>query len=81
MWNDTIIESVRHSKQPKLDLSPLKLGCHDIASNEQKRGSIEKIIGQIKYRTIAERLEITEHVAELAKVQPRWLGQAQDAPR
>lgn len=70
MWNDTIIESVRHCKQPKLDLSPLKLGSHDITSSEQKRDAIEKIIGQIKYRTLAERLDITEHVAELAKVKP-----------
>ncbi len=70
MWNDTIIESLRHCKQPQLDLSPLKLGCHDIISSEQKRGAIEAIIGQIKYRTIAERLEITEQIAELAEVQP-----------
>ncbi len=70
MWNDTIIESVRHCKQPQLDLTPLKLGCHGIVSSEQQRSAIETIISQIKYRTLAERLEITEHVAELAKVQP-----------
>jgi peptidoglycan/xylan/chitin deacetylase (PgdA/CDA1 family) len=70
MWNDTIIESVRHCQQSKLDLSPLNLGCHDIASSEQQRGVIQKIISQIKYHPLAKRLEITEHVAELAKVQP-----------
>ena len=70
MWNDTIIESVRHCKQPELNLTSLKLGCHAIASSEQKKRAIEIIISQIKYRSLAKRLEITEQVAELAKIHP-----------
>ena len=70
MWNDTIIESVRLSKAPVLDLSSLGLGHHCIESVNEKTAAIANLIGQIKYRPSQERITITERLAQLAKVWP-----------
>ena len=70
MWNDTIIESVRQSKAPVMDLSSLGLGHHCIESVHEKTAAIANLIGQIKYRPSEERIIITERLAHMAKVQP-----------
>lgn len=70
MWNDTIIESIRQSKAPVLDLSSLGLGQHCIGSVDEKKTAIASVIGQVKYRLSEERITITERLAHLAKVRP-----------
>ena len=69
MWNDAIIESVRHGEAPILDLSSLGLGRHAAASIDEKKAMIASLIGQIKYRTFEERITVTEQLARLAGVQ------------
>jgi peptidoglycan/xylan/chitin deacetylase (PgdA/CDA1 family) len=69
MWNDTIIESIRRSKVPVLDLSSLGLGHHAIVSVDGKKNAIATLIGQVKYRPFEERIIITEQLAHLAEVQ------------
>ena len=68
MWNDGIIETVRSSKAPLLDLSPLGLGSHHLGSIDQRRAAIAAIIGQVKYRPVAERVVIVEEIARIAQV-------------
>jgi peptidoglycan/xylan/chitin deacetylase (PgdA/CDA1 family) len=68
MWNDTIIEAVRGSSGPSLDLSSIGLGCHPIASPDAKRAAIEAIISQIKYLPMAERIRMTEKLAQVSGV-------------
>ena len=68
MWNDSIIESVRQCTTPVLDLSSLELGRHLLNSQEERRAAIAALIGQIKYRPIQERHELTERMHELAEV-------------
>ena len=68
MWNDTIIEAVRGSTGPMLDLSIIGLGSHPIASPDAKRGAIESIIAQIKYLPVTERICITEDLAKASRV-------------
>lgn len=67
MWNDTVIESIRLCQQDNLDLNPLRLGMHDIASLAQKRSAIQSVIGKIKYLPVAERVKITDQIAEIAR--------------
>ena len=69
MWNDAIIESVRHCKAPVLDLSSLDLGHHALASIGEKKAAINSLISQIKYRTFEERVIVTDQLARLAGVQ------------
>lgn len=70
MWNDTVIESIRHCQQPTLDLDRLQLGRHSIRNSAEKKQAIENIIGQIKYMAIIERTDTTAAIAEAAGITP-----------
>ena len=70
MWNDTIIESIRKCPMPVLDLEKLKMGYHEVANPERKRSAIENLISQIKYLSVAERLDRTEKIAEATQIKP-----------
>ena len=74
MWNDSVIESVRHCAQGSLDLSDVALpgagdSRFDITSPEQQRQAIGAIIGRIKYAPMADRVALSEAVAQRAAVQ------------
>ena len=69
MWNDTIIETVRSCQAAVLDVSSLGLGSHALNTVAAQQAAIAALIGQIKYRPVAERIAITEDIARLAKVQ------------
>lgn len=70
MWNDTVIESLRLCQKDSLDLTPLELGRHDIATASAKRNAIQSIIGKIKYLPIAERVKLSNQIAEIAGTRP-----------
>lgn len=70
MWNDTLVEALRAFTGPELDLSSLALGRYAIGSPLEKRRAIATLIQQIKYRSVAQRIAITGHIAQLARVQP-----------
>lgn len=69
MWNDTVVESIRACGLPVLDLSSLSLGLHTLGTIDNRRAAIARLIGQIKYRSIEERIAITRQIATLAHVQ------------
>ncbi len=69
MWNDTIIETVRGTTSPLLDLSSLNLGQHPVSTLAERRAAIGALINQIKYRPVAQRISVTEQIASLARVQ------------
>lgn len=68
MWNDSIIESVRLYGGSSLDVSDLGLGRHACSSIAERRATIGTLIGEIKYRPVAERISITEKIAQLCGV-------------
>lgn len=70
MWNDTIVESVRACQQAMLDLASLDLGRYELNSIDTRRAAISSLIDQIKYRSVDERISVTEQIAHLAAVQP-----------
>lgn len=49
MWNDTIIEMLRHHKQPELDLREIGLGCYRVSSNTLRLRAIASIIQEIRH--------------------------------
>lgn len=66
MWNDTIIETVRACK----DLSVIEVdGLPRFACND-KIAAITTLVNHIKYRSVAERVSLTEEIAQLANIQP-----------
>lgn len=68
MWNDTIIEAVRRCAKSDLDLRELDLESVPLRSLEDRKHAIGKLIDKIKYRPVADRVEITERIAILAEV-------------
>lgn len=57
MWNDVIVETVRTLRGDELDLEPLGLGRHRIATHEEKRVAIAAILRQLKHLPSPERSE------------------------
>lgn len=49
MWNDSIIESVRHWPEPVIDLSELGLGIMKCETEQEKVHTISNILGTIKH--------------------------------
>jgi peptidoglycan/xylan/chitin deacetylase (PgdA/CDA1 family) len=73
MWNDTVIESIRLTRLPVLHLQSVLgpgLGDVPVGSVVEKQAAIDAVIGQLKYRPLAERMLLTERIAELAEVVP-----------
>jgi peptidoglycan/xylan/chitin deacetylase (PgdA/CDA1 family) len=68
MWNDTVIETVRRTGGTALDLTSLGLGLHPIDGVEQRRRTMESLIGSLKYREPLERVRVVERIAECAGV-------------
>jgi peptidoglycan/xylan/chitin deacetylase (PgdA/CDA1 family) len=82
MWNDTIIEAIRRSTKSILDLSTLELGTFPLDSLAARKQAIAAVIDKIKYRSIDERIALTERAAELADVKlPQDLMMTSDQVR
>lgn len=69
MWNDTLIEAVRRSPLPALDLrdTPLAaLGALPLADVDARRSAMEALIGRLKYLAPEERQHWVDRLAERA---------------
>lgn len=64
MWNDNIIEAVRHIGTDTLDLERFGLGTHPTGTTAECKQTIQNILQSLKYRPHAER-QIT--AAEIAR--------------
>jgi len=58
MWNDTVIESVRHCRRTELDFG--EHGRFQLGDAASRRAAVEAIIGKIKYLPIDQRLAAAE---------------------
>ncbi|ENO90594.1 polysaccharide deacetylase family protein [Thauera linaloolentis] len=67
MWNDTLIESVRHAAVQQIDLSWLGLGLRPLVSVADKRAVLEASIPAIKHMPATQRAESVAYVAEACK--------------
>lgn len=71
MWNDAVIEAVRHCAQPALDLrdhAEGDLGCHPLTSLEQRRAAISQLLSRLKYLPPQRRLQAVAGVVRAAGV-------------
>lgn len=64
MWNDTVIEALRRAPEGSMDLAPLGLGRFEISDAASRRAAIEQVIGAIKRRPYAERLDLVQRIAD-----------------
>lgn len=66
MWNDTVIEAVRNTRKTALQLQHLGFDSYAIGNIEERRVVIGKLLNNLKYLPLAERLEKVAKVAESA---------------
>ncbi len=70
MWNDTVIESIRRTPLPRVDLRGacgMDLGVHALESLEARRAAIDRVIGGIKYMKPDERQAVVDTIADRAE--------------
>jgi peptidoglycan/xylan/chitin deacetylase (PgdA/CDA1 family) len=70
MFNDTVLEAVRAAEGPTLDVQALGLGRYPVGSTIERRDAIAQILAAIKYRPVAERMALSERIAECARATP-----------
>lgn len=68
MWNDSVIELVRHAPGGVLDATPLGLGSHPLHTLGDRQRAVPALIGQLKYLPMAERLAQVGRLVALAGV-------------
>ena len=65
MWNDAVIEVIRQSRSPRLDLNCLGLHCHRIESLEEKRYAIKNLLDALKYRPSKEHDDLVTKLVDM----------------
>lgn len=70
MFNDAVIEAVRQARGPVLDLEPLELGRHALASLDARRSAIARILERLKYFEPPRREETAQSIVERAGAVP-----------
>jgi hypothetical protein len=74
MWNDSVIEAIRCTRHPEMDLRDVRLGLLPLRTLEQRRAAIETLLGRIKYLEPQQRQQAVERVVSAAgAVLPRNL--------
>ncbi len=68
MWNDKVIESIRHTEAMELDLERLGLGRYPLATPNARRAAVEALLGRLKYLEPAHREDLATAIAETAAV-------------
>lgn len=64
MWNDTVIEAVRATAGPLLDLRNLDLEEYDVSDDAARRVAITKILDAIRYRSDADRMALVGRISQ-----------------
>ncbi len=86
MWNDGVIESIRHSRRERLDLGALDPALPQesvpLATLEQRRAAIAAVLGRVKYLPMEQRVPLVARLAEACGTElPRGLMMSPDQLR
>jgi peptidoglycan/xylan/chitin deacetylase (PgdA/CDA1 family) len=66
MWNDTITEAVRHHPGTELDLREIGLDRLQVATVEERKNAVHRLLAHTKYLTPEARLVITRAMERLS---------------
>ncbi len=61
MWNDLVIEGIRQARGD-LDLKDIGYGHHRLVDEAAQRDSVRRVISQLKYQPLEERLSIAKRI-------------------
>lgn len=70
MWNDRIIEAIRHIQPSTIDLSAIGLGVHTINNQSDRVTVADQLVQAVKYQTSEQRLALTHRLEQLAGAAP-----------
>lgn len=70
MWNDKVIESIRHCRMSHLDLSSMGLGILDLTTVASIRHSISEVLRNIKHLTPSQRDESVSNILTVTNTIP-----------
>lgn len=68
MWNDKIIELIRHAPGDNLNLGAINLGKHEIDSLGQRRQTMHTLINKLKYQSLDDRHTLIEQLCQLIPI-------------
>jgi peptidoglycan/xylan/chitin deacetylase (PgdA/CDA1 family) len=68
MWNDMILEAVRHLPEAPLDLRLIGLDCYRMDSLAERKRTARVLIERCKYMPLPARADFTDHLQKLVKV-------------
>lgn len=71
MWNDRLIDLVGAQELEVIDLSPLGLPSMELVDIAKRRATAEKLIGEIKYKTIVERKQLVDELYRVNQLSER----------
>ncbi|MBI1395622.1 MAG: polysaccharide deacetylase family protein [Betaproteobacteria bacterium] len=67
MWNDSIIESIRHCTLETLDLRDMDLATFPLTTIDDRRRAIESVLSRVKYLPLGRRTEVAERIVARAR--------------
>lgn len=70
MFNDTVIEAIRHCNTDEIDLGALGLGRHIVNTPQAKHDAIAKILPLVKYLPLSQREKKVEELARMVSATP-----------
>ena len=70
MWNDRVIEAIRTSDAPAIDLTPVGLARQPLASIAERRAAILAVLAGIKHLEPKRRQAIVQHVVDATGGRP-----------
>jgi peptidoglycan/xylan/chitin deacetylase (PgdA/CDA1 family) len=70
MWNDLVIHAFRSSRRPALDLSAVGLKAFPLASLDERRAALARVLPALKYRPAHEREADARAILRIAEVDP-----------
>jgi len=69
MWNDIVIEALRHTNAVALDLSDIELGLHPLAALEDRLSAMVKLLTQLKKMNPEARAAAVDRIRVETRVQ------------
>ena len=70
MFNDTIIDVIRNAEGPDMDLSRWKQGRYPVGTLDDRRRSLNQLLGKLRYLEPGQRSSLVAELASAAKIEP-----------
>ncbi len=64
MWNDTVIECIRHTQRTAIDIEALGLSNVPTTTVAERRAAIDRLLPLIKYKSLAERETVIQSLRQ-----------------